>query len=1316
MRSHTWLSILMLMLTLSGVAEAQSMEKVWQIGKKNQSYGDFSAMPAGGEMSGYAEKYAGGFKLKAGGKSSKGDFPGLQAGPSDAWGGFAEYPVKIMFELPDIAPGGYVLTVALAGVSPNSDATIEARIGDFSQSAAVLHGSKKEVLDFIEGFAEPRAARFYFPSRVMQKDKNIVSITVTKGSWVLYDYILFEAVTDASGASVVDFRADTPPFLAHGKSGPAHLIRASFFAAGEVKDAVVSATVNNETIRADVKEAAGETLIPILVPEQSKETTAVVKIESGDRVLAQTEVMIKPVRHFVITLMPHSHLDIGYPDLQPNIMISQKQFMDHALDVIEATENAPGAKMTWVAEASWPVRNALLGIGPVEEYGPWFKDVGLMNTTSMDFLWETVNMRHAGMSAKVRTSAAPEEDLNARRVVDGSVQGWTSQGPARGAWVELEFAEPQQLKYAALRHGRETDNPITKMRVTYTFADGTTQSVDAGALSIERERLFIAPPEKPVTKLRVDILDATDPAQPTSIMEIEAWAAMDRDAYNQRLIKAMQSGRFETTGMYMNFLTQLIPTEWLIRSMLRSNDVARLSGVPLKTALITDVPGFSFAMPDVLAGSGIKYFYPSLNPDRAYNCLDGMPYTFYWEGPAGGRVLVFRSFNTYNEGWWLGFGRDPNIVEQLLPDFLAKLTPGEYPYDMLPLRQLGDITDDGPVAENLPKIVDEWNRRWAYPRVEIGTPTQFFEKFEAAYGSKIPLLKGDWTSYWEDGEGSSAKETRMVRRLHSELLIEITFSAFRDRMDTLIPNSKYEFAQEGIYLYDEHTWGADMSIRKPDSPQTTGQWEFKEKPVRDAYSNSAHLFPEFGRFFTQKAPAPKHGGSIVAVINPNPWKMNQFITLKFNGNFSSDLNYKIFDVNTGVEISPSKAGLYPFVDLVFWGEDIPATSISYYEVVPDNVDTSKDGEEETEENPYLLENSFYRIEIDKVTGRITRIFDKTEHREMIDTTSGYAMNELLYVKGNDNENPVRFSNLEIWPGVSNEFFSEVTLWCEAPCGTPRTTLIPQIRQVIRLYNKEKRIEFESIFYKKPTTEKEGVYFAFPMNVPGGELRLEVTGGVLALEKDQLPGASRDWISIQNAAAAVSDDYSIILATPDAPLVVPEAIRTNSFQRKLTLENTTLFSYVMNNYWHTNYKASQGGDFTFRYALTSVDHRASDSEIVRFGQIAARPLIAFAVSSDENNSTGDGKDISFMSVAPDNVMLLGVKTAEDGGGMIVRLQEFDGRETTVTVWLNEALGVTSASVTDLLERELRPATVEKAEGGVVVREVIGPRGYLTLKLK
>ena len=31
---------------------------------------------------------------------------------------------------------------------------------------------------------------------------------------------------------------------------------------------------------------------------------------------------------------------------------------------------------------------------------------------------------------------------------------------------------------------------------------------------------------------------------------------------------------------------------------------------------------------------------------------------------------------------------------------------------------------------------------------------------------------------------------------------------------------------------------------------------------------------------------------------------------------------------------------------------------------------------------------------------------------------------------------------------------------------------------------------------------------------------------------------------------------------------------------------TIFSYVMNNYWDTNYRGGQGGHFRFRYVITS----------------------------------------------------------------------------------------------------------------------------------
>ena len=43
---------------------------------------------------------------------------------------------------------------------------------------------------------------------------------------------------------------------------------------------------------------------------------------------------------------------------------------------------------------------------------------------------------------------------------------------------------------------------------------------------------------------------------------------------------------------------------------------------------------------------------------------------------------------------------------------------------------------------------------------------------------------------------------------------------------------------------------------------------------------------------------------------------------------------------------------------------------------------------------------------------------------------------------------------------------------------------------------------------------------------------------------------------------------------------------STWPRTLSLKRAHVFAYIMNNYWYTNYKASQGGRQVFRFSLTS----------------------------------------------------------------------------------------------------------------------------------
>ncbi|MGZ5515997.1 MAG: glycosyl hydrolase-related protein, partial [Candidatus Aminicenantales bacterium] len=95
------------------------------------------------------------------------------------------------------------------------------------------------------------------------------------------------------------------------------------------------------------------------------------------------------------------------------------------------------------------------------------------------------------------------------------------------------------------------------------------------------------------------------------------------------------------------------------------------------------------------------------------------------------------------------------------------------------------------------------------------------------------------------------------------------------------------------------------------------------------------------------------------------------------------------------------------------------------------------------------------------------------------------------------------------------------------------------------------------------------------------------------------------------------DYGLTWTSLDAPLVEIGAVTDETprrSERRIWLQrlapSTRLFSYVMNNYWHTNYKADQAGPVTLRYVLAP--HNGSDTATAKkLGLEAASPLVPVA---------------------------------------------------------------------------------------------------------
>jgi alpha-mannosidase len=133
---------------------------------------------------------------------------------------------------------------------------------------------------------------------------------------------------------------------------------------------------------------------------------------------------------------------------------------------------------------------------------------------------------------------------------------------------------------------------------------------------------------------------------------------------------------------------------------------------------------------------------------------------------------------------------------------------------------------------------------------------------------------------------------------------------------------------------------------------------------------------------------------------------------------------------------------------------------------------------------------------------------------------------------------------------------------------------------------------------------------------------------------------------------------------------------------------------MNNYWDTNYAAGQGGDFTFRYVLTSGNNLPA-AYLSRLGREEMSPLEVDQITSQDKaiNSPRplDPAQGSFLRVDQPNVVLETWKTAEDAEGTILRFVEVAGKESIVDVQ-TPLLNVESAWMSDALERKQGPLSV------------------------
>lgn len=757
------------------------------------------------------------------------------------------------------------------------------------------------------------------------------------------------------------------------------------------------------------------------------------------------------------------------------------------------------------------------------------------------------------------------------------------------------------------------------------------------------------------------------------------------------VLNLIRQGKMTMPAQYCNLLTGYASLETLYRSLYFSKDFARRYGLPFEYANITDVPSYTGAYPSILASAGVKYFAAASNNDRApvfaherWNSKS----PFWWEGPDGKRILFW--YSRHYEQVETLFGLPPvlDAIRESLPIYLEAFSTPDYKPDVALLY--GTQVENTDLFPSTATFVPQWNEQFAYPRLEYSTFAGFFGYIDKNYASGLPVYKGDGGPYWEDGAGSDALFTAEDRENQNRALsAEVLSSAVHSfQPDVHAPESLMTDIWRNIVLYSEHTWTSWNSVSQPDHSEAVDQLEVKDGR---AVTARLEIRDAVNRGMSQLANEIHVPAETLVVFNALNWQRDALV--------ETDLPEKarLEDLTThrpvAYEVVEKREG---FVRARFLAEALPSVGYKCY-----RIGDSDTAAAEPLHGAPAVENEFYRLVVDPETGAVRSIYDKQLRRELVDERSPYRFGQYLYVSGGEETSMIHpvsslpKAHLAIdtsrdgrWAGGSKAPFGASLLLHSRAKNTPDIDL------EVLLFDHAKKIEFIYHVRKDAVTAKEAVYFAFPVAARQPKFAYALQQGWADPARDVFKGGSLEWFTVQDWMAVGDDDATVGIVPLDAPLASFGDINRGEWPADFRPKSATVFSYAMNNYWHTNYRAAQGGEFTFRYVLTS-GAKLDPATLTRLALESMRPPEVNHVIGQDKPGNPERplppEGASFLHIDQPNVVMETWKRAEDGNGAIIRLRETSGKATTVRIRLPRGR-IQSASLCDTVEDDLRPIRV------------------------
>jgi hypothetical protein len=804
--------------------------------------------------------------------------------------------------------------------------------------------------------------------------------------------------------------------------------------------------------------------------------------------------------------------------------------------------------------------------------------------------------------------------------------------------------------------------------------------------------------------MALDFLDATAdyPAHSLPYWTCEVTGPVMRwlEATNQRQIDRfaayVNAGRIGISGFEVN-TTPLCSAEQLSRQLYPAQALRDRFGAKIVSVHQHDVNGVPWALSDLMLDSGIDLFVMGINLHFG-GAAANRPGVFRWQTPSGRELLVmngnqYTMFDQILNVWDDSVAR----MQQGLAEYEEVLAQIGYPHDFLYLTATNppNMWDNNPPNLKVAELIRAWNEQGLSPTIRFVSPAMLRDRLRQLPREWLPLYYGDWTDYWNFGCASTADETRRNQNTKPLLSAAELIRSFRPatapyaRPAAEIADLSAR-AWSALNLYDEHTWGAAGSIRQPDDPHTKAQRHFKLITAYDAHEMGQYLLVHELEALAQNPPQTDAQEGVL-LVNPTPVAVDHVFSvadqwfhpgkrLRTN-RFTPMQHWATVRQEQGGTSTYGPVHLPPYS----WRK-VPLRDLVRAQVVPPSL-AVRTGRAD---GVGFLENTYLRLEYGLTTGQITSVFDKQRSWQVLPADREYGFFEFIHERPDPRLNPTRNAlynrdaqrekfGLSCWQtdwvaqrrGVDHLISAEVEADAEERYGTLVLKFtapgVEWLEQRVTLHAESPMIDLEARLMKTDIRTPEATYFVFPLNLEAGwASHFDTAGLPTALDDDQLPRASRDWVTVESYAAVHQGGRGATLFCPDAPMV---QIGDFNFGRKQDAiprsAHPLLLAWPLNNYWDTNFAASQPGLIHLRYRFAP--HSAFDpSWARREGQATAQRVLVHPLMTCPAVEAGTFFEVQGDAAA--NVHLLHAKPAADGQGVILRLVNLASSAAAATIAL------------------------------------------------